>query len=170
MINLDKHLSDAFANAVRRSRLATLIASVGASHVIWFMLGAAYAIGWAFSLGVGIVTWFLVPPWLVTLGIEYAVRRRRPFQVEKKQPLIQMLMLTPSFPSGHATVSFACATAAYYLPEQLHVLFPLFLLAAVYVSLSRVAVGVHYFSDIIAGALIGIVVPYALTYLFLLSL
>lgn len=58
-----------------------------------------------------------------------------------------------SFPSGHASSSFAAAGLFFRnLPRGLGV--PLLLLA-VLISLSRVYVGVHYPSDIIVGALSG---------------
>jgi undecaprenyl-diphosphatase len=57
-----------------------------------------------------------------------------------------------SFPSGHAQTAFA---AAVYLA----LLFPrgaaVFLALAALVGLSRVALGVHYPSDVIAGAILG---------------
>ncbi|MBI1907881.1 phosphatase PAP2 family protein [Candidatus Uhrbacteria bacterium] len=98
----------------------------------------------------------------MTLGLEYLVRRPRPFERSAQEPLIRMTFKTPSFPSGHATVSFAIASTMYFFNAEL---FLWFLAAAVLVSLSRVAVGVHYLSDILVGALIGSMVPWGLLYL-----
>lgn len=57
-----------------------------------------------------------------------------------------------SFPSGHAQTAFAAAV-------YLSLLFPrgaaLFLALAALVGLSRVALGVHYPSDVLAGAALG---------------
>lgn len=59
-----------------------------------------------------------------------------------------------SFPSGHATSAFAAAaTLGLMLPP---VRVPLFLLASL-VGVSRVAVGAHYLSDVVAGAVLGLV-------------
>jgi undecaprenyl-diphosphatase len=57
-----------------------------------------------------------------------------------------------SFPSGHTITAFACAAAvAWFAPRWR---WPLFGLAAL-VGVSRVAVGAHYASDVVAGAAIG---------------
>jgi undecaprenyl-diphosphatase len=68
------------------------------------------------------------------------------FRQTKRQPK------TTSFPSGHAASAFAFATAATIERPELAV--PLFGLAAG-VAYSRVHVGVHYPSDVVAGAIIG---------------
>ncbi|MEA2183603.1 MAG: hypothetical protein QOF69_2788 [Solirubrobacteraceae bacterium] len=79
------------------------------------------------------------------------VRRRRP-QLEKLPALIS----TPtslSFPSAHASSSFAAARAYSSLLPGV----PLYIVA-VLMALSRVYLGVHYPSDIAAGALLGMLV------------
>jgi undecaprenyl-diphosphatase len=61
-----------------------------------------------------------------------------------------------SFPSGHAARAFLIATIATGLgPAGLA---PALWIWAPLVSLARVAMGVHYLSDILAGALVGILV------------
>jgi undecaprenyl-diphosphatase len=57
-----------------------------------------------------------------------------------------------SFPSTHATVSFAFAYICTVVEPKLRVLVYTF---AVVISLSRIYLGVHYPSDILAGALLG---------------
>jgi lipid A 4'-phosphatase len=58
-----------------------------------------------------------------------------------------------SFPSGHSATIVALMTALWFLWPQ-HVLF--YILVAVIVSLSRVAVGAHYLSDVLGGTLIAL--------------
>jgi undecaprenyl-diphosphatase len=77
-------------------------------------------------------------------------------------PFPESLVDTPatySFPSGHATVSFACATTLALSVPRLSI--PLYTLA-VLISFSRVYVGVHYPLDVLAGAILGIAIARAL--------
>lgn len=78
------------------------------------------------------------------------VRRRRP--QETTAPLIRMPRST-SFPSGHSASAFAFATGAC---AELPVLAPALVPLASAVAYSRVHAGVHYPSDVLAGALIGV--------------
>lgn len=68
-----------------------------------------------------------------------------------------------SFPSGHATTGFAlCFVAGFLWPR----LFPWVLTLAVLISVSRIIVGAHYATDIVAGAIVGMLGAYAVRNLF----
>ena len=60
--------------------------------------------------------------------------------------------LDPSFPSDHAAVAFAIAFGVLAFSRRAGILF---LAAATLISLSRIALGLHYPSDVLAGALVG---------------
>jgi undecaprenyl-diphosphatase len=75
--------------------------------------------------------------------------------IPRDRPHVHALVSRPhshSFPSGHATTSFACATVLALMVPRLR--WPLLVLAAA-VSWSRVYVGVHYPLDVLAGAVLG---------------
>lgn len=60
----------------------------------------------------------------------------------------------PSFPSDHATASFAIAAA--FLVHGMRRIGLWFLAAAVLVAFSRVYIGTHYVSDVLGGAATGL--------------
>jgi undecaprenyl-diphosphatase len=89
-----------------------------------------------------------------TLGANYlvklAVRRPRP-ELAGLEPLGRR-PATLSFPSGHATTSFAAATAAGRIAPPAR--WPLRAAAAA-MALTRPYLGLHYPSDAFAGAALG---------------
>jgi undecaprenyl-diphosphatase len=89
---------------------------------------------------------------------EWIERDRPPVADPDPETLVE-LPSTFSFPSGHATVSFACATTLALAVPRLAV--PLYALAAA-ISWSRVYVGVHYPLDVLAGAALGVGIAIAL--------
>ena len=59
----------------------------------------------------------------------------------------------PSFPSDHAAAAFAIAFAVFAFSRRAGTLF---LAAATVIGLSRIALGMHYPSDVLAGMLVGL--------------
>lgn len=63
-----------------------------------------------------------------------------------------------SFPSGHTLTAFAVAVAVgLFYPDLMGVL----LFFAASIAMSRIALGMHFLSDVIAGSVLGISVGYA---------
>jgi membrane-associated phospholipid phosphatase len=94
----------------------------------------------------------------VTVLLKQLTDRARPPLAD---PAVHTLVGIPdssSFPSGHAATAFAAATAVALLHPRLRA--PLLALAAM-VALSRVYLGVHYWSDVVVGGLLGAAVGLA---------
>jgi membrane-associated phospholipid phosphatase len=90
---------------------------------------------------------------VITTGLKYTVNRTRPFNT---YPIIDKGMNagSPSFPSGHTSDAFATATSVSLAFPKWYVITPSFLWACS-VGYSRMDLGVHYPSDVLAGATIG---------------
>jgi undecaprenyl-diphosphatase len=67
-----------------------------------------------------------------------------------------------SFPSGHSAFFFAIAMAIYFYNKKLGIFF---LVAAIFMNVSRVIAGVHYPSDIIGGVIVGIITAWIINFL-----
>jgi undecaprenyl-diphosphatase len=115
--------------------------------LIWF-LGPGFWKWRAIILGIAItITAVLV------LIIKFTVRRQRP---HGEWGAIYRNSDPHSFPSGHATRAFMLATMAIGLgPGWFGIASAIW---APLVSLARVAMGVHYISDVTVGMLLGIFV------------
>jgi undecaprenyl-diphosphatase len=95
---------------------------------------------------------------LIALGLKAATDRARPFEtIPQADPLLRATV-GQSMPSGHAATSFAGAVIlSYFLPRSA----PYVFLLAAAIAFSRIYVGVHYPSDVVAGAALGAAVGFA---------
>jgi len=130
--------------------------SNAANHsLIWIVIGAALALlggrpgrraavrGLA-AIGVASFT--------ANVAVKGVVRRRRPRRLVITAGRDARMPGSSSFPSGHAASAFAFATAVTAELPQLSL--PLYGLATA-VAYSRVHTGVHFPSDVMAGAVLG---------------
>lgn len=92
----------------------------------------------------------------VTFALKTLVNRKRPLEAlqnvnAKKMPVLDVY----SFPSGHSSTTFSLATMyALRYPDYPLVYIPMFVWAAT-VGYGRPYFGMHYPSDVLAGAMIG---------------
>jgi len=130
---------------------AQALGKAGNNGLVWVLLGVALAI----------VDWERHEAWLIcaalgpiaivlNYGIKLLVRRPRP--VLEGLPPLGGAPSSLSFPSAHALSSFAVATAMYRVDPATAATF----LVAAAISLGRPYLGMHYPSDVVVGALLGV--------------
>ncbi|MDI5888392.1 MULTISPECIES: phosphatase PAP2 family protein [Flavobacterium] len=89
----------------------------------------------------------------ITTALKHTIKRERPFET---YPDIDQATSSVgnSFPSGHTSLVFATATSLSLAYPKWYVIAPSFVWAGA-VGYSRMHLGVHYPSDVFAGAIIG---------------
>lgn len=97
----------------------------------------------------------LLLTWGVTNALKLTIARPRPFLAG--MPLIGGAPDGYSFPSQHTAFSFSAATLAALKNQALGIIA---VMSAALVAYSRVYLGVHYWSDIIVGAVLGTAISF----------
>ncbi len=90
---------------------------------------------------------------VITNIIRWLFPRPRPFVELHINPLFNYNPLESSFPSGHAAFYFAISTVVYSWNKKAGILF---YIASFFIAIARVFSGIHWPSDILAGAAVGI--------------
>jgi undecaprenyl-diphosphatase len=157
LLQLDARLSDRVRVAERPGLLRSISVFFAHSGDSWFW-GLGLILLWIFGNtnwkywavvlfgGVSVLA-------VIVMALKFTIRRRRP---EGEWGGIYRNTDPHSFPSGHAARAFLIAVVVTALgPAWLAVILWLW---APLVSLARVAMGVHYLSDILAGAVTGILI------------
>jgi undecaprenyl-diphosphatase len=153
-------------SAPRWVRLWMVCATRGGDGWLWYgILGALLLTGeQAAYAAVGAAVISAAVGILVFLSLKRLAARKRPCHIE---PHCWAKLLPPdhfSFPSGHTITAFAVATpvALFYPALSVGVLF-----CALSVAASRILLGMHFLSDVVAGAAIGGALGYTSYLMFL---
>jgi len=135
-----------------------LLTELGSTPVIVAVAAACAIFGWQQRRGPSI-------PLFLTLvvGGQFAISNAIKFAVDRVRPDMGPLGLlgTPSFPSGHSTAAAATFAALALVigrnrsPRTRASLAGIAVAVAVGVACSRVLLGVHWFSDVVTGLVLG---------------
>ncbi len=130
---------------------AVALGKAGNNGLVWFLLGATLALIDSSRWESWLICALLGP---FAIGLNYALKLavRRPRPVLEGLPPLGGAPSSLSFPSAHATSSFVVATAMVRVDPAMAATF----VVAAALALGRPYLGMHYPSDVLAGALIGI--------------
>jgi membrane-associated phospholipid phosphatase len=139
-------------------RILQVLTALGSTPVIIVVALAGSFFGWWKRRDISIPLFFT----LVVVG-QFAASNLIKFAVERVRPDLGPLgpLGTPSFPSGHSTAAAATYAALALVigrdrsPRARAVLAGIAVGIAVAVAGSRVFLGVHWFSDVVAGLVLG---------------
>jgi len=146
--------------APRWIRVWMICATRGGDGGLWYALGLAVLLfGGASRLAAaGAATLAAATGIVVFVRLKLLIRRPRPCALAVH---CWARLLPPdqfSFPSGHSITAFAVAVPiGNFYPSLL----PGLLFCAMSIALSRVLLGMHYVSDVLAGSLVGAALGYA---------
>ena len=154
VLKIDARFSKALYVPAERSLISLVLKIFAHSGDSWFWLAGLFIL-WLFStgewreravfLGIGLVIMAAA-----VILLKFTIRRPRP---EGEWGSIYRITDPHSFPSGHAARSAALAVMGLIIgPDWFGLALAIW---APWVGLSRVALGVHYLSDVLAGWLVG---------------
>lgn len=132
-------------------KAAKALGRAGNHGAIWFAIGVVLAIVDGSNREAWLICAALGP---VAIGLNYVVK----LIVRRPRPVLEGLLplggapSSLSFPSAHATSSFAVATAM----TRVEPLGALAFVLAIALALGRPYLGMHYPSDVLAGILLGV--------------
>ncbi len=90
----------------------------------------------------------------LTYGLKKAINRPRPYASYPNDIVPYEYLSSMSFPSGHTSLAFATATSLSLSNPKWYIIAPSYVWA-VSVGYSRMNLGVHYPTDVLAGAVLG---------------
>ena len=129
---------------------------IGDYGMIWIILAAGLLVSRKTRRGgIDMLVCLAISAALCNLVFKNLVARVRPFLTIEELELIIKPLYSYSFPSGHACSSFASAMALTlaFRGKGAWAFIP-----AALIAFSRIYVGIHYPSDILCGAVIGVLI------------
>jgi len=131
------------------------ITGLGNTGMVWIAMSIALLLFrrtrlWGLTCALALILGFLV----TNVALKNIVQRIRPYEVISTLKILIPPEHDLSFPSGHATSSIAASWALFRLAPKKYGVPALAL--GVLISLSRLYVGVHYPTDVLAGILVGL--------------
>ncbi|MGL5086461.1 MAG: phosphatase PAP2 family protein [Clostridium sp.] len=138
--------------------IMVVITSLGDAGLIWILMGLGLAITKKYRrVGYLVLGALLLGLILGEVILKNIIQRDRPFMIIEGIDSIIKAPTSYSFPSGHTTASFAAAgvLASSFRKKSIFIF-----MGASLIAISRIYLGVHFPTDIIAGIILGLTCSY----------
>ncbi len=151
-------IQDTFENSYLTTVLK-LITMAGNAGVIWIVLSAVFCVNKK-TRRIGVLSFLgLAGSLIINIVIlKNLVARTRPYETLSQVKLLIEAQNDYSFPSGHTASSFVVASVIFFSTRKKYGI-PCMLFAGL-MGFTRLYVGVHYPSDVLAGMMSGITIGY----------
>ncbi len=137
------------------SRIMVVISTMGNSGLIWFAIAIPLIVNRPYRLiGIKIILSILLTGFLGEVIVKRAVGRARPSKSILQEDLLIKKPKSYSFPSGHTSSCIGASSTIAFCCGALCI--PAFIFAGL-MAFSRLYLKVHYLSDVLAGAILGVI-------------
>ena len=144
-------------------KIMVFVTHLGDEGLIWIFIGFAMCFAKKYRrAGVTVLLALLINLIVGNLTLKPLVARIRPYEYIDG---IKLLIETPtdfSFPSGHSFSSFAAAYSVFLFHKKEGIIL---LILALIIAVSRLYIYVHFPTDVLTGAFLGITVAYLSKYI-----
>lgn len=154
-------------NAIQNLRSESLdnffltITSLGNMAILWFSMILIFMTTKRYKrIGEVILISFLLNLIVVNIILKISVARVRPYEAAHFSNLLLNHLSDNSFPSGHTSYAASFATIIILLAKSKPLKFYVTIIA-ILIAFSRLYLYVHYPTDVLAGAIIGVILAIA---------
>lgn len=132
------------------------VTALGSGGFIWIVISIFLVVQKKYRYyGAAILAALILSSLIGDYCLKPLVARARPYNAIPGVSLLIPRLRDYSFPSGHAMSSFSAATVIFRIDKRLGT--PAFILATL-IAFSRLYLFMHYPSDVLAGAVLGVLV------------
>lgn len=145
-------------------RIMALLSTLGNAGILWIVTGVVLCISKKYRRGgMQMLSAELLSFIVGNLIIKNLVHRLRPCQIDETVSLIVMIPFDSSFPSGHTLNGITAAVTLMFIDKRMGI--PALVLA-ILIAFSRMYNFMHFPTDVLAGALLGVVSAVFMNYMF----
>lgn len=139
------------------------ITLLGENGILWIILGISLLFYKKTKpMGISILMALMIGFVICNLTLKPLIARVRPYDANGFEGLLVKALSDYSFPSGHTLASFEMAVCVYMFDKKYGIIA---LIIAALIGFSRLYLYVHYPSDVIFGAVLGIFIGYFSSYI-----